>query len=498
MKGLFSRLVRSRSVASGAALYIAMRWFDRSIGIVSTIVLARLLTAEDFGIVALASVALGLAVVLLDLGINLTVVQRREMDRDDLNTAWTLRFLQNAVVAAALALASVWVAGYYQDARLTPVIFTLALAYLVDGLTGLGPIIFQKRQEYAREVAFFMTKRLFGFATTVALAVSMRSYWALLLGTVSANVFGVVLSYSMHREFPRFTLSRWRSFFEASLWLTIKSTGNYVTTQLDKLVVGRRDGPTVLGAYSIADQIAAMPGSELIQPTSRALFPAMAANQDDPGRLRRIYLTALGIQASLALPASVGLALVAADMVPVLLGEKWMQAAPIIVALAMGYSANALATSGNYLLVSIGAFRAQALVQWGMALFLAMLVFVAFPDSGAIEIAWFRLVLGWIGALAVVILVRFRLPAVTFLDMAKQVARPVSATLVMCGSVLAVSGLLTQLSALPRLLLEISIGCITYGVALVGLWQISGRPEGAEEWVVKRARAIWRGRASGA
>ncbi|GIK83288.1 MAG: lipopolysaccharide biosynthesis protein [Alphaproteobacteria bacterium] len=490
MRGLFSRLVGSRSVASGAALYIAMRWFDRSIGVVSTIVLARLLTAADFGIVALASIALGLAVVLLDLGINLTVVQRRNIDRDELDTAWTLRLLQNVAVAAVLALSSPWVADYYHDPRLAPVIVTLAFAYLLDGLTGLGPIVFQKRQEYAREVAFFMAKRAIGFAATVVLALWLRSYWALVVGTVLSNVAGVVLSYVMHPAAPRFTLSRWRDFLGASSWLTIRAIGSFATSQLDKLVVGRRDGPTMLGAYSLADQISAMPASELLAPTSRALFPAMAASQEDRPKLRRIYLSALGIQCSLALPASVGLALVAADMVPVVLGEKWGQAVPLMTALALAYGANSLTSAGNYLMVSLGDFRTQAVLQWAMAAVLAALIFAAFPQSGANEIAWFRVALGGLGIVAVAALVRRRLPIVTFADMLRQTARPVIATAVMSVAVAGVQYAGGTLSTWLRLVAEVASGAVVYAAALAGLWHLAGRPDGAERWALQRARSL--------
>ncbi len=477
-------------MVSGAALYIAMRWFDRSIGVVSTIVLARLLTTEDFGIVALASIALGLAVVLLDLGINLTVVQRRDIDQDELDTAWTLRLLQNAAVAAVLASSSAWIADYYHDERLAPVIAALAFAYLLDGLTGLGPIIFQKRQEYAREVAFFMSKRAIGFLVTMALAFWWRSYWALIAGTILSNVAGVALSYAMHRQMPRFTLSRWRGFFGASSWLTLRAIGSYATSQLDKLVIGRRDGPAMLGAYSIADQVSAMPASELLAPTSRALFPAMAASQDDPAKLRRIYLSALGIQCLLALPASVGLALVAGDMVPVVLGEKWAQAVPLMAALALAYGMNSLTSAGNYLLLSLGEFRWQALLQWGMAAVLALLVFGAFPQSGGREIAWFRVVLGGVGVVAVIGLVTYRLPIVTITDMVRQCVRPVLATLAMAAVVTGIQILAAALPQWLRLVIGVASGAAAYATALFGAWRLAGRPVGAERWMLERLAAL--------
>src|SRR5690606_14468485 len=96
-----------------------------------------------------------------------------------------------------------------------------------------------------------------------------------------------ILSHSMRPLALRLTLVNWRRFVGASFWLTLRSIGMYASQQLDKLVIGARSGPTALGSYSLADQIAAMPTSELLAPMSRALFPAMAAAQNDPVELRR-------------------------------------------------------------------------------------------------------------------------------------------------------------------------------------------------------------------
>lgn len=485
-------------MVSGAALYIAMRWFDRAIGVVSTVILARLLTAEDFGIVAIAGIVLGLAVVLLDLGINLTVVQRRNMDRDSLDTAWTLRLLQNAAVSVALVLASSTIADHYREPRLTSVIITLAFAYLLDGMTGLGPLIFQRRQEYAREAAFFMSKRVIGFAVTVLLALWIRSYWALIAGTVLSNLSGVAMSYAMHRVAPRFTLSRWRDFLGASSWLTIRAIGSYVALNLDKLVIGRRDGQSVLGVYSLADQVAAMPASELLAPTSRALFPAMAASQEDHSRLRRLYLGALGLQSSIALPASAGLALVTGDLVPVVLGAKWNDVVPIMVPLALAYGASGLISSGGYLLTSLGAFWATALLQWATVALLGALIIGGFPEAGAVQIAWFRAVLGTFSIVGIAVLVRRQLPIVTFRDMLRQVIRPVLATTAMAAVLHGVHAVTASLSIYLRLGVEVAVGAVVYTVALVSLWHLSGRPDGAEQWVLQRIHAaVKRGSVAG-
>lgn len=485
-----SRLLSSRSVVSGAALYVGMRWFDRLIGVISTIVLARLLTPDDFGIVALASVVMGLAVVMLDLGIHIAVVQKSGLDRDDLDTAWTIRLIQNAIIAMGLAAIAVPAAGYYGDARLEPVLWVLAVAYLLDGFTGMGPVVFQKRQQYAREVAFYAAKRLFGFLVTMVLACALRSYWALVVGTLLGNVGGVVLSHLMYRQLPRFTLTRWRGFVGASFWLALRTMATFASQELDKFVVGRRDGTAVLGGYAIASQIAAMPTSELLAPLSRALFPALAAIKEDEAALSRMFLLALGIQCALALPAAAGLAMVAGDLVPVMLGETWVDAAPILAALALAFGANALTHSGNYLLMTLGRYRAQSLLQWALAASLAVLMFVAYPESGAVQIAWFRVALALGSILAITVLSLRCLPGVGIIDLWAFVWRPILATLTMVAVLAALAGPCSSLSPWAALSVKVLAGVSVYAVTLLALWRIAGRPDGAERWMLGRLRAL--------
>lgn len=488
MRQLLLRLVNSRSVLSGALLYIAMRWFDRLAGVVSTIVLARLLTPADFGVVAIATIVLGLASVMLDFGIQFTVVQVRSLERADVDTAWTIRILQNAVIAAILILSSGWVANHYHDPRLGPVLVVLGIAYLVDGMTGMGPVVFQKHQQYAREVAFFMSKRASGLVVTILLALWLRDYWALVIGTLLSNVIGVVLSYAMYPLPPRPTLARWRHFIGASIWLTLHSVGGYASLQLDKLIVGGRDGASMLGAYSLADQIAAMPTSELLAPMNRALFPAMAAVQDDLPRLQQIFLSGLGIQAMLALPAAIGLALVAPDVVTIMLGQRWAAAGPVMTALALAYGVNSLTHSGIYLMNSLGRYRALALLRWSVVAGLALLAFVVYPSSKAIELAWFRCGLGVLTIGVVARLTMKYLPGLCIIGMVRVVGRPVIATLMMATVVAWIMSFAADSAPWQRLALVVASGACAYVACLAGLWQLVGRPPGAEHWALSKLR----------
>ena len=115
----------------------------------------------------------------------------------------------------------------------------------------------------------------------------------------------------------------------------LRSVGIFAESRADDIVVGRLSGAAQLGLYSISSELGQMPGSELAAPLNRALMPTLAKMQGEPGRLRAAFGNFIGMVASLTVPAGVGLALVAADLIPLLLGSGWVAAVPIVQILAL-------------------------------------------------------------------------------------------------------------------------------------------------------------------
>lgn len=478
---------RSVSVMRGAALTIALRWTDRLLGIVSTLILARLLVPADFGIIAMASLVVALVDTLLDLGVNAALVQNRHADRHDYDTAWTLRLAQSALAAAIVAAAAPFAAGYFHDIRVETVLWVMAISVVVAGFENIGIVSFQKHMEFGREFKFFFLRRLAGFLVTLLLALWLRNYWAMVFGTLAGRLVGVGLSYGMHDFRPRPSLARLRALWSFSQWMLVRNLGTYGAQQIDKIVLGPRAGATTLGAYNLADDIGAMPVTELLAPIGRVLFPAFVKVADDPHALRRSFTLAFGIQMLVGLPAGVGLALVADTAVPLLLGDQWLPAIPLLQILALISVATALTHGAGYLLLALGKVRLQAIFMWGQFLLLAGLLIFALPQADAAGIAQTRLA---VGALAMALFLGMALHAVPVLRMRDLLAagwRPTIATAAMAA-------LLTQWSApdsLPlalRFLAEVGAGGTAYTATLLLLWWLTGMPKGPERYLFDKLR----------
>lgn len=476
------------SAFKGAILTVGMRWTDRLIGLLSTLVLARLLAPGDFGLVAMAMIVVGLIDVLLDLGVGSALIQNRAAGKADFDTAWTLRLCQAALAATIIAVGAPLVAEYYNDQRVVDILRVIAISVLVGGFENIGIVGFQRDMEFGRDFRFFLTKRVVGTVVTIALAFSMRSYWALVLGSLWGRFVGVTLSYVMHEFRPRISFERIRAIWSFSQWNIVQSIAGYMTNRMDQFVLGRRSTPAVVGAYSIGDEIASMPTTEILAPLGRVMFPAFAMAKHDMAEFRRIVVLSFSIQALVGIPAGVGIALVAQELVPLLLGAQWLAAIPLIQVLGFVGVATSMVHSGHYALLALGRVKALSMFTLVRFLLLLSVLVVAFPRAAAQEVAELRLAVALVALVGVQFLVRALVPGLGPLALFAEAWRPAAGALVMVPAVLAAG---TAASALPDVLtlgIKLLVGVVTYTLAVAVTWRFVGRPAGAESYLLEKIR----------
>lgn len=477
------------SVFKGAILTVSMRWTDRLIGFVSTLILARLLVPDDFGVVAMASLVVGLVDVLLALGVNVALIRNPNPTPAHYNTAWTLRLAQAAVAATIVFAVTPEAATYFNDPRIIPVLRFMALSMLLVGLENIGIITFQKEMRFGLDFRFVFLKRLVGFLATIATAWWLHSYWALVIGTLAGRSFGVLLSYQMHPMRPRFSLEKLKEIFSVSQWMLVNSIATYANRNLDKMLIGRRANATVVGGYTLADEISAMPSTEVLAPLNRVLFPAFVGAKNDLAELKRLYLLAQGVQSLLGISAGVGLALVAHEAVLVLLGEKWLFVVPFVQVLALANVVESITTSGRYVLLTLGKIRSTALVSWLQVFFFATGAFLVLPDANAFQLASLRVIAVAAEFLVSLWLLMQTLNNVGVLDIIRTVLRPLLATGAMALAVIFI-GETIQLAPITALILKIVTGMTTFPAVVLLMWWIAGRPAGAESYLLDKALSI--------
>jgi len=244
-----------RQIARGAGWMVAMRWSIRLIAVVSTVILARLLSPSDFGVVAMAMLVVALIEVSADFGFEQALIQNQQATRQHFDTAWTLNLIRG-VLGAALLLALAQPAGNFLDEpRIVPVIGWLSLSLFLGGLKNVGVVEFRKELWFAREYRFLVATKIISFVITVGLAIAWRSYWALVVGMIARSAAMVTLSYVMHEYRPRLALSRVRELFGFSIWILFNRYIHYANSNFGRLLVARFLDAASLGVLTLAREI---------------------------------------------------------------------------------------------------------------------------------------------------------------------------------------------------------------------------------------------------
>jgi lipopolysaccharide exporter len=197
---------------------------------------------------------------------------------------------------------------------------------------------------------------------TIPLALILRSYWALLIGSLAGSCVAVALSYLFHDYRPRLSLAALRELLNFSKWILLTSIVEFVYGQMAKLIIGRWSGPATVGVYTIAGDVAAMATQEVAAPVHRAVFPAYAKFSRDRVQLRRSFLKVTGLLLLIVLPSGVGISLLAEPVVTVLLGARWSEAVPLIQVLGINSILAVLLSSTHYVSLVVGMARASSLV----------------------------------------------------------------------------------------------------------------------------------------
>lgn len=462
----------------GSIWMIAMRWSMRGIGLVSTVILARLLVPADFGIVAMAMIVVGLFEIISWTGVDLALIRNKEADRAHYDAAWTIQIIQGALITALILLVSPFAGDYFNEPRVVPALQILAFRSLIQSFQNIGVVAFRKDLDFAKDFRFNTIKRLLNLVVIVALAITLRSYWALIIGLVTAPALEVMLSYRMHPFRPRWSTAKVREIWSFSQWLLLAQIGYFLNRKSDQFVIGGITGTTSMGGYYIAAEVAAMPSGEIVMPLRRAIFPTLAKIMHDPEQFGAAIIRVVGVAGMLCLSAGFGLAAVADDFVALLLGDQWLGTGPLVLWLAIYGAVAATSQMAEVVLMVTGKTGRTAFRSWlELAVLIPTLIVVA--NLWSIEmVAAARAAI----AVAFVPLIFFmvsRSAPVTMGQLAGALWRPLTSAVVMFFVVR-----LAHVDGLPfvalRLVMDIAVGAVTFVAMSLALWFLSGRPEGIE------------------
>lgn len=307
-------------------------WLSRGLGLIKMVILARLLLPQDFGILALATLSINTLNVFSETGIESALIQRKKVGDLELNTVWTMAVARGVILFVLLFLGAGWIASYFEQPTLKPVLKMMAIVFLLGGYTNIGIVFFQKELEFKKKVILELAADVAGCVSAILLAFWLRNVWALVLGTIVWGVVKCVGSYVLHSYRPRIHWD-WPvardllNFGKHIFWITLMT---FIITNGDDALVGKALGIAMLGFYTMAYNIANFPVSSVAVIAGRISFPAYSMLQKEPERLKEAFGRVFEAVMIILLPLTGLIFLLARDFTMVCLGNKWLPMVPAL------------------------------------------------------------------------------------------------------------------------------------------------------------------------
>jgi len=460
---------------SGSLYYSAFRWVDRLMAAASSVLLARWLAPEEFGLVALAMTAISLLQSFSEMGFGAGVVQRADCDDQDYNVAWTYgRAVRGLVLFVLMLLLAPWIARFYEEPQLAAIVRVLAFDQLFVGFTNIGAYaLLIKELDYRSDFLFSLSGRLVRLVVVIPLAFFWRNAWALVAGSLAERATRMVVSYYVHSYRPRFNfdLHRARRLLLFGGWLVGVQLVNTLRGVVDRTVLGRILGTTEMGYYQAGNAFGGQVPAEVKTVVSKVMFPVYSLMQEDRRRLANSFRQVLSLVLFLSLPLSVGLVLTAEYFVALVIGERWLPAIAIIHVLVMAGFVQVVTGTGRPLYRGTGRPKLELIVS-AVALVVTSILLVPLTKTMGATGTAYAVLAGNCSVLVLWWVFVRRITGLPVKDMIGTALPPVVATALMTGAVLAVRGVTGDSISWGAFVASVLAGAASYAVCLWLAWRI--------------------------
>lgn len=350
LKGRFVRGTAMTALGQAARLVIQTG---------SIAVLARLLSPDDYGLVAMVTAVTGFIMVFKDLGLSTATVQKGQVNHQQISTLFWINVGISTIamlVTAALAPAIAW---FYKEPRLTWIGLALSTSFLFVGLSVQHQALLRRQMRFAAIVTRDTAAMLIGAVLAIVLAWRGAVYWALVAMQVGTAASGAIMLWLVCKWRPGWPVRQAgvRSMLHFGLDITGFNVIHYFARNADKILLGRFYGSYVTGLYSRAYSLFMLPITQIRAPLTAVAIPALSHLQNEPIRYARYYYKLTSILAFITMPLAGFLFVCSESIIRLLLGEKWMDANAIFKILAVAAFIQAVENTRGLTLISLGMSR---------------------------------------------------------------------------------------------------------------------------------------------
>ena len=381
--------LKGKTIRSGAWLGIS-GGINQVLSFVRSVILARLLTPEIFGIMAIALIVVRFIEAFTRSGLEAALIQRQADFNEARDTAFTLLVFRGLILCSVVMAAAPWIADFYEEQQLVFILAVMSSHFIFVGFNNINIIAKQKELDLRKYAYLDITVQVTSTIATVIIAYYTRSVWALVTGYLITAFLFASLSYLFIPGRPRFGFNTQiaKELLSYGKFITGTSIILYIAGEMDNLVIGKILGMEALGYYVLAFTLANMVTTFLSRLLSGALFPAYSKIQSDTEAVNRVFKKSLVLLLNIIVPTAVGLAVLAPEIVRVIYGEKWAASVDPLIALCVFGMLRGMMSLIGYLLQAIGKPNLDLVSGTLRLIVLGILIYPAAVNYGIAGVAW--------------------------------------------------------------------------------------------------------------
>ena len=348
--------ISGKSVVSNMLWRLAERIGAQGVNFIVSVVLARILTPEDFGIVALTTTFTTILAVFMTSGLGISLIQKKDIDELDKSTALFANIGAGIILYAIVFFAAPYVASFYHQPRVTEVMRVLALTLVIGGLNSIQHALVSRAMKFKMFFRATLTGTLTSAVVGIWLAMKGFGVWAIVAQHLTNQAIDSIFLWFMIGWRPqlRFSWKRFKPLFGFGSRAYGAAMIETVYNSLRSLLIGRWYSGTDLAFYNRGRHIPALINLNTNQAIQSVMFPAYARAADDPVKLKQMMKRAMSIGAFIIFPSMMGLALVSESLINVLYTAKWQPAVPYLQIACFVYALNPMHVVNIQALLAVG------------------------------------------------------------------------------------------------------------------------------------------------
>jgi lipopolysaccharide exporter len=383
-----------QKVIKGSASLLSIKLIQRGVGLISTLVLARLLTPDDFGIVAIATLIVWFFDAISESGIKQYIIQKEGVVDEDLNTAWTLNLIIKILIWVFFVFLVPLISEYYSKPELNYVLWCISLILPFRALGNPGLYLCNKELFYKPIFMLALYERLSGVIVIIILAITIENYWAMILGSIFSQAVLLLGGYLLHPFRPRLSIKNIRTQWDFMKWMLPRGIFGYIRAEIDTIIISSLFSLQQVGAYNMMKNLTAMVGKDLIAPAIEPIMSSFSKSKDDSDKIKFQLNISLWLLLLVTIPIVFFIFNNHKIIIQVLLGDQWTQYSNIFrnfSVLIIGY---AILGNISSLLIAFGKVKVHFIFDViSFIIFVGFLTLLNIPDTESFAIVRSLLVL---------------------------------------------------------------------------------------------------------